>query len=183
MSRIGKQPIPLPKGVEVVVSGNEVSVKGPLGSLRRQLKGVTLEHKGEHLVVNPDRSVPNYEALWGLMRTLVANMVKGVSEGFTKVLRISGTGYRVEGDKKNLTFYLGYSHPIPFPLPEGLEASIEEKQTRLVLKGIDKEVLGNVAAQIRRLRPADPYKAKGITYEGEKIRRKEGKKTGTGGKK
>ncbi len=175
MSRIGSKPIPVPNGVEVEVSGNEVRVKGPLGTLSCPMRGVHVEREDGAIRVRPDESYPNHRAMWGLMRTLVANMVTGVSQGFTRTLQVSGTGYKAEAGDGFITLHLGYSSPVRFDLPRGVTASVEEKQTRIVLKGISNEVLGDTAARIRRIRPVEPYRAKGISYLGEKIRRKEGK--------
>lgn len=175
MSRIGKKPILIPKGVEVQIAGDNVTVKGPLGTLSRKVVGVRVLKQDGQIVVHPDETHPKHKAMWGLMRTLIANMVTGVSQGFTKTLQISGTGYRAEVGEGLLTLHVGYSHPVRVPLPVGVSAKVEEKQTRIVLTGISNEVLGDFAAQIRRVRPADPYKAKGITYLGEQIRRKAGK--------
>lgn len=181
MSRIGSKPIPLPKGVEVEISGSQVRVKGPLGTLSCPVTGVSVEREDGTIRVRPDESHPKHRAMWGLMRTLVANMVTGVSQGFTRVLQISGTGYKAEAGDGFLTLHVGYSNPVRFDLPEGITATVEEKQTRIVLKGISNEILGDTAARIRRIRKVEPYRAKGISYLGEKIRRKEGK-SGAGGK-
>ncbi len=183
MSRIGSKPIPVPSGVEVEVLGNEVLVKGPLGRLSRTVTGVKVEREDGMLRILPDESHPKHRAMWGLMRTLVANMVTGVSQGFTRTLVISGTGYRAEAGEGFLTLHVGYSNPVRFELPEGVQATVEEKQTRIVLKGVSNEVLGDTAARIRRVRPVEPYRGKGISYLGEKVRRKVGKAgAGKGGK-
>ena len=176
MSRIGKKPIECPKGVSVSVEGNLVKVQGPLGTLERKVSGVKVQVEDGKVRVLKDENEPKAEAMWGLQRTLIANMIEGVSKGFTKTLQISGIGYKAELQGKDLLIFVGYSHPVKVVLPEGITASVEEKQTRIVLKGANKELLGDVAARIRLLRPADPYKAKGIMYLGEKIRRKAGKK-------
>jgi large subunit ribosomal protein L6 len=175
MSRIGKKPIALPKGVKVEVKDGLVSVQGQKGALKRPLlegvevniaeSEVTLTRKGD------DKRSRSYH---GLMRTLVANMVEGVSNGFEKKLEIVGIGYRSELKGSNLALYLGYSHPIDFPLPQGITADIE-KQTLVTIKGIDKELVGQVAAKIRDLRKPDPYKGKGVKYAGEVLRKKAGK--------
>lgn len=183
MSRIGSKPIPVPKGVEVEVSGNEVRVKGPLGTLSCTVKGAYVVREDGMLVVRPDPAHPKHRSMWGLMRTLVANMVTGVSQGFTRTLQIAGTGYKAEAGDGFITLYVGYSNPVRFELPSGVTASVEEKQTRIVLKGISAEILGDTAARIRKIRPVEPYRAKGISYLGERIRRKEGKSgAGKGGK-
>jgi len=182
VSRIGKKAIPIPKGVEVTVQGREVTVKGPLGTLARTVQGVQVAREDGVLKVAPDEAHPNARAMWGLMRTLLANMITGVSTGFTRTLQISGTGYKAEAAEGQVVLYVGYSTPVRFRLPEGVTASVEEKQTRIVLRGIDNEVLGDTAARIRKVRPVEPYRGKGIQYLGERIRRKEGK-AGAGGKK
>jgi len=180
VSRIGKKPIPCPQGVSVSVEGDLVKVQGPLGSLERKVSGVRVRVEDGKVIVSKDESETKAAALWGLQRTLIANMIEGVSKGFTKTLQISGIGYKAELQGKDLVLFIGYSHPVRVILPEGVTASVEEKQTRIVLKSANKELLGNVAARIRGIRPVDPYKAKGIMYLGEKVRRKAGKK-GVGG--
>lgn len=177
MSRIGKKPIPIPSGVEVKIAGDQVSVKGPLGALARPVLGVTVEVADGVVKVQPDASYPKADAMWGLMRTLVANMVEGVSQGFSKTLVITGTGYKAEdaGGGKALTLYLGYSKPVDYPLPADVTAAVEDRNLKIVLKSINKESLGDTAAKIRALRPVEPYKGKGVAYQGEKIRRKVGK--------
>ncbi|NOZ01671.1 MAG: 50S ribosomal protein L6 [Deltaproteobacteria bacterium] len=175
MSRIGKMPIPVPKGVEVRIAGDSVSVKGPLGTLSREMLGVKIEQKDDALVVSPDENHPKSQAMWGLMRTLVSNLVEGVSKGFTRKLVITGIGYRAEESDNGLTLHLGYSNPIDFPLPEAVTSEVGKKGVNITLKSIDNEILGDVAARIRALRPVEPYRGKGVAYEGEKIRRKEGK--------
>lgn len=175
MSRIGKKPVPVPKGVDVQIKDGTVSVKGPLGSLSRDMLGVTVEHKDDQIVVSPDPHHPKSHAMWGLMRTLISNIVVGVSEGFTKKLVITGIGYKAEVGTGQITLNLGYSNPVVFPLPDSVEAKVEGKNDKIILKSIDNEILGDVAAKIRGLRPVEPYRGKGVAYEGEKIRRKEGK--------
>jgi large subunit ribosomal protein L6 len=175
MSRVGKKPIPIPKGVKVALSAEEVVVKGPKGELRRVIPpelSVTLE-EGQ-ITIQPLEDNQKVKALFGLFRTLLANMVKGVSEGFERILEIQGVGYKAEVQGSQLVLNLGYSHPVPFQLPEGISAQVE-KLTKLILKGIDKDLLGLTAARIRRFRPPEPYKGKGIKYQEEKIRRKVGK--------
>ncbi len=179
MSRIGKKPIPLPPGVKVTFCEGEVQVQGPRGTLTRRLHPrITLEVKGEEIRVLPKDEERSSWRFWGLERTLVANMVIGVSEGFRKTLEIVGTGYKVEEKESQLVFSLGYSHPIAFKLPAGITAQVAEKGSRLTLEAADKEALGQTAAIIRRLRPPEPYKGKGIRYAGETIRRKAGKSGG-----
>jgi large subunit ribosomal protein L6 len=175
VSRIGKKPIPVPSGVDVKQERDMVTVKGPLGTLARPLLGVTMTRDGENLVIEPDPHHPKAAAMHGLMRTLVSNMVEGVSKGFSKTLVITGTGYKAEGGGRQLTLYLGYSKPIEYPVPGDVEVAVEDKNLKIVLKSISKESLGDTAAKIRALRPVEPYKGKGVAYQGEKIRRKVGK--------
>lgn len=179
MSRVGKKPIPLPAGVKVTV-GSEIQVEGPKGKLTvPKLPGVRLEQKDGFLEIKRDED--RFAAMHGLARALTANAVTGVSTGFTRELDIVGIGYRAEMKTDDvISFSLGYSHPIEFVLPKGVTCKIE-KQTHLVLSSIDKQVLGQVAANIRSLRPPEPYKQKGVRYTGEVLRKKVGK-TGAGGK-
>jgi large subunit ribosomal protein L6 len=178
MSRVGKKPIPLPKGVKINI-GETLEVQGPKGQLTVPIPpGVRLEQKNNHLEVV--REDDQYAALHGLTRALAANAVQGVSTGFTRELDIVGTGYRADVKGKVATFTLGYSHPIEFIMPDGVDLKID-KQTHLVLTGYDRQVVGQVAAQIRALRPPDPYKNKGVRYTGEALRKKAGK-TGAGAK-
>jgi large subunit ribosomal protein L6 len=175
MSRIGKRPIPLPQGVKVEVKDGLVSVKGQKGALQRPLLE-SIEVGVADGTVNVTRTSEDKRArsYHGLMRTLVANMVEGVSKGFEKKLEIVGIGYRSEVKGSTLALYLGYSHPVNFPLPEGISAEVE-KQTLLTIKGINKELVGQIAAKIRDLRKPDPYKGKGVKYAGEVLRKKAGK--------
>ena len=175
MSRIGKRPIAIPNKVTVQIDGQHISVKGPKGSLERTLPSlVTVEHEGDNLqVVRVDDSRTARER-HGLVRTLVANMVEGVSQGFEKRLSIQGVGYRAQAQGKNLTLNVGYSKPVEMPMPEGIQVAVE-KNTQVTISGIDKEVVGNVAAKIRAVRPPEPYKGKGIRYLNEFVRRKAGK--------
>ena len=175
MSRVGKKPIPIPKEVKVFLNNDGVVVQGPKGELSRVIPpqlSVTLE--GDQITIQPLEDSQKVKALFGLFRTLLANMVKGVSEGFERVLEIQGVGYKAEVQGNQLVLNLGYSHPVPFQLPEGISAQVE-KLTKLILKGIDRDLLGLTAARIRRFRPPEPYKGKGIKYQEEKIRRKVGK--------
>ncbi|MFF2254436.1 50S ribosomal protein L6 [Streptomyces sp. NPDC058142] len=176
MSRIGKLPITVPAGVDVTIDGRTVSVKGPKGSLSHTIVAPIVITKDEDGVLNVAR--PNDErqnkALHGLSRTLVANMITGVTEGYVKKLEISGVGYRVLAKGSNLEFSLGYSHSIVIEAPEGISFKVESP-TKFLVEGIDKQKVGEVAANIRKLRKPDPYKAKGVKYEGEVIRRKVGK--------
>lgn len=180
MSRVGKLPITLPKGVEVTLRESVLTVKGPKGSLERTVPAVIDVEIGKTAVEFKRKDDSNEaRSTHGLIRALVHNMVRGVSEGFTKGLEIQGTGYRAEAQGNNLNLSLGYSHPIQFPLPDGVKATVE-KGNVVRLESIDNEVLGETAARIRALRPVEPYKGKGIRYAGERVRRKAGK---TGSKK
>lgn len=179
MSRIGKKPIPLPDGVKVQVTDRLLTVSGKLGTLSRELPPrVNLEIGDKEIRVIPQDDSRQSRSFWGLARTLVANMVTGVSQGFTRGMEIVGTGYKVESKGNTLVFSLGYSNPVEFSLPPGISAQILDKGTRFDLKGFDKEVLGQTAANIRALRPPDAYKGKGVRYVGEKLRRKVGKAGG-----
>jgi len=175
MSRIGKKPIPIPSGVDVKTRGASVTVKGPLGTLSRDMLGVKVAVDGGKVVVTPDEAHPQAGSMHGLMRTLVANMVSGVSTGFSKVLNITGTGYKAEMGTGAVVLNLGFSHPINFKLPSDVTAEVTEKNTRITLKSINKESLGDTAAKIRALRRIEPYKGKGIAYSTERIKRKVGK--------
>jgi len=178
MSRIGKQPITIPSGVTVSVESNVVKVKGSKGTLTAVLSPL-VDVRVEGNVVNVARREDTRQArgVHGLTRKLVANMVTGVSSGFQRVLEINGVGYRAESKGNAIQFALGYSHPIVFPLPPGVQAKID-KQTVVTLEGADRRVLGETAAAIRKLRPPEPYKGKGVKYAEEKIRRKAGKAVG-----
>ncbi|MCH8156421.1 MAG: 50S ribosomal protein L6 [Nitrospinae bacterium] len=182
MSRVGRQPVPLPSGVECKIDGVLFKVKGPKGQLERQLHAnMKIEiGDGQVLVTRPSDGRMD-RSLHGLTRTLVNNMVLGVSEGFSKTLSIVGVGYKVELKGKGLNLNLGYSHPVDFPAPEGIEFEVDSKKNLIVVKGINKERVGQAAAEIRMLRPPEPYKGKGVMYLGEKIRRKAGKTAGTTG--
>jgi large subunit ribosomal protein L6 len=175
MSRIGKRPISIPGKVTVTIEGQFVKVKGPKGELSRTLPNeVEVIHEGETLQVNRrDESRPARQR-HGLCRTLVANMVEGVSQGFQKKLEIQGVGYRAQVQGKNLTLSMGYSHPVQIEPPEGIQFAVENN-VNVTVTGIDKEIVGNTAAQIRAVRPPEPYKGKGIRYAGEMVRRKAGK--------
>ena len=176
MSRIGRLPIAIPKGVEVNINGSEVSVKGPKGTLTHTLaEPITIakQEDGTLLVTRPNDERAS-KSLHGLSRTLVANMVQGVTEGYTKSLEIVGVGYRVAPKGKDLEFALGFSHPVVIPAPEGISFAVESP-TKFSVSGIDKQLVGEVSANLRKLRKPDPYKGKGIRYTGETIRRKQGK--------
>jgi large subunit ribosomal protein L6 len=176
MSRIGKQPILIPSGVEVSIDGQQVSVKGPKGTLDLQVAepiSVARNDDGAIVVTRPDDDRHN-RSLHGLSRTLVSNLVTGVTEGYTIKLEIFGVGYRVLAKGSDLEFALGYSHPVLITAPEGVTFAVETP-TKFSISGIDKQKVGQIAANVRRLRKSDPYKGKGIRYEGEQIRRKVGK--------
>jgi large subunit ribosomal protein L6 len=178
MSRVGKKPIPLPSGVKIQI-GEQINVEGPKGKLTVPVpKGVRVEQTNSTL--NIARESDKYSALHGLTRALAANAVQGVSKGFTKELDIVGIGYRADQKGNVVTFTLGYSHAIEFVLPPGVDCKID-KQTHLVLTSFDRQLLGQTAANMRSLRPPDPYKNKGVRYTGEPLRKKVGK-TGAGGK-
>lgn len=175
MSRIGKRPISIPGKVSVTIDGQAVTVKGPKGELSRVLPAeVIVSQEGDTvLVTRRDESRPARQR-HGLCRTLVANMVEGVSQGFTKRLEIQGVGYRAAVQGKNLTLNMGYSHPVNIEPPDGIQFAVENN-TNVIVSGIDKEIVGNTAATIRAVRPPEPYKGKGIRYAGEVVRRKAGK--------
>lgn len=175
MSRIGNKPIPLPQGVKFEVKGNTVVVQGPKGQVESHVPaGVKLQTADGHIQVT--RESDNRAAVHGLVRALVNNAVSGVTKGWNKDLEIVGIGYRAELKGKNtVVFTLGYSHPIEFPLPSGISVTIDPKQTRLTVSGIDRQKVGQVAADMRSLRPPDPYKQKGVRYTGERLKKKVGK--------
>jgi large subunit ribosomal protein L6 len=175
MSRIGRLPVPVPSGVEVTLNGQQVTVKGPKGTLSHTvIEPITVvQQDGQLLVQRPDDERDS-RARHGLTRSLLANMVTGVTSGFAKTLEIVGVGYRVQARGRDLEFALGYSHPVPVKAPEGITFEVQAP-TRFVVSGIDKQQVGEVAATIRKLRKPDPYKGKGVRYQGEVIRRKVGK--------
>jgi large subunit ribosomal protein L6 len=175
MSRIGKKPIPLPKGVTVKIEGNTVAVQGPKGKLETPLPaGIQMQQQDGHLLAV--RENDSQAAVHGLARALVNNAVEGVTRGWTRELEIVGIGYRAEMKGKGMVvFTLGYSHPIEYPLPTGIEAAVDPKQTKLTVTGIDRQKVGQVAAEMRALRPPDPYKNKGVRYAGERLKKKVGK--------
>ncbi|UEL34915.1 50S ribosomal protein L6 [Rhodococcus sp. C1] len=176
MSRIGKIPVTVPAGVDVTISGQDVTVKGPKGTLALTLSepiAIEKAEDGSLSVTRPDDERRS-RALHGLSRTLVANIITGVTEGYTKKMEIHGVGYRVALKGKDLEFALGFSHPVPIEAPEGI-TFVVESPTRFSVSGIDKQKVGQISANIRRLRRPDPYKGKGVRYEGEQIRRKVGK--------
>jgi large subunit ribosomal protein L6 len=175
MSRIGKKPIPLPSGVKYKVEGNTVVVEGPKGKVSALVaEGISMRTADGHLLV--ERQDDRYAALHGLTRALVFNAVHGVTQGWKKELDIVGIGYRAElKGKGTVVFTLGYSHPIEFPLPAGIEVAVDPKQTHLTVTGIDRQKVGQVAADMRALRKPDPYKNKGVRYSDEKLKKKAGK--------
>jgi large subunit ribosomal protein L6 len=175
MSRIGKLPIPVPSGVEVTISGRDVTVKGPKGTLSHSVVDpITISRSEDELVVVRPDDERDSKARHGLTRTLVANMVIGVTQGYSKTLEIVGTGYRVQARGSNLEFALGFSHPVTVTPPEGISFAVEAP-TRFVVSGIDKQQVGETAANIRKIRKPEPYKGKGVRYQGEVVRRKAGK--------
>ena len=175
MSRIGRLPIPVPSGVDVAIDGQAVSVKGPKGALNLTIaEPISVAQEDGQLKVSRPNDLGPVRALHGLSRTLIANMVTGVTTGFSKTLEIVGVGYRVAAKGKDLEFALGFSHPVVVTPPEGITFRVEAP-TRFVVEGIDKQLVGETAARIRKLRKPDPYKGKGVRYQGEVIRRKVGK--------
>ena len=176
MSRIGKRAVALPAGVTATTEGEVLRVKGPKGQLELQMRDEIAYQIGDDgILVKPGNDSKQARAFWGMQRTLVDNLVTGVTEGFTKVLEISGVGYRAQAQGKNLKLQLGYSHDVNFAVPEGVEVKTPDANT-VEISGIDKQQVGQVAAEIRRWRKPEPYKGKGIKYRGEFIFRKEGKK-------
>jgi large subunit ribosomal protein L6 len=175
MSRIGKVPVPVPAGVDVTINGAIVTVKGPKGTLSHAVASPITVEKSDGLI---EVKRPNDErvskSLHGLTRTLIANMMTGVTEGYQKKLEIVGTGYRVAQKDADLEFQLGFSHPVFVPAPKGI-TFVAESATKVTILGIDKQQVGEVAANVRKIRPPEPYKGKGVRYEGEKVRRKAGK--------
>jgi large subunit ribosomal protein L6 len=176
MSRIGKKPIPVPSGVTVSIEPELVRVHGPRGELQERVpRAITVAQDGEQLVVTRPTDRGEHRALHGLTRSLVANMVEGVTTGFQKTLEIQGVGYRAQLKGRDLELALGYSHPVQVKAPEGIEFEVPQP-TRVVVKGISKQLVGETAAIIRKQRPPEPYKGKGIRYEGEYVARKVGKR-------
>ncbi len=181
MSRVGRLPISIPDGVKVALEDRAVRVEGPKGKLRTEVpSGIQVKVEGNQLRIGRETEEGKIKALHGLTRKLIANMVEGVSRGFSRVLEINGVGYRAEVKGTDLHFTLGYSHPVLFPLPPGVTATVD-RQTLLTLHGADKQLLGKVAAMIRALRPPEPYKGKGVKYREEVIKRKAGKAVGAAG--
>ena len=179
MSRIGKMPVVIPKGVEVKADEKNVRVKGPKGELTSAIPaGLTVTVADGSVQIARAGDEPHTRAVHGLLRSLVANSVEGVTKGFTRELEISGVGYKAEVKGKSVLFTLGYSHPIDFPIPEGIAVAVDAKAGRMTVTGADKQRVGQTAAEIRQLRVPDPYKAKGIKYANEVIKRKVGKAGG-----
>lgn len=175
MSRIGKKPIPIPEGVTVTVGGNLITLKGPKGELKREIHpDVQVAAEEKEIKVSIKRKSRKSAALWGLFRTLLANLVEGVTKGFEKKLEFEGIGFRAALEGNTLVMQLGFSHPVRFEAPDGVKFSVEKNV--ITVSGMDKELVGNTAAKIRALRLPEPYKGKGIRYQGEVIRRKAGKK-------
>ncbi len=175
MSRIGKQPIPIPSAVQVTLEGTSITVRGPKGELRRDVHPeMRLHVEDGQLIVTRPSDQPLHRALHGLTRALLANMVSGVASGFSKTLELQGVGYRAQQMGKNIQLAVGFSHPVEVKAPPDITLEVEGT-TRIHIRGIDKEMVGQVAAEIRRIRPPEPYKGKGIRYEGEHVRRKAGK--------
>ena len=175
MSRIGKLPVPIPKGVKIAVGKSDVSVEGPKGKLLQEIQPeIVVKIAEEQVIVSRKNDSKRARALHGLYRKLISNMIIGVTDGFSKTLLVNGVGYRVEDKGKSLLFSLGYSNPVEYSLEEGLTATLEGNN-KLTLSGIDKQQVGQACAEIRSIRPPEPYKGKGVRYEGEYVRRKIGK--------
>jgi large subunit ribosomal protein L6 len=176
MSRIGKKAITIPSGVTVTLQGQTVTVKGPKGQLAWTVsEEIEVKYEGAELTLAPRNDTTRAKAMWGLSRTLVGNMVEGVTKGFEQTLELVGVGYRAAMKGQALSMQLGFSHDVDIPAPEGISFAVP-KQTEVKVSGIDKQLVGEIAARIRRIRPPEPYKGKGVRYAGEKVRRKEGKK-------
>jgi large subunit ribosomal protein L6 len=176
MSRIGKKPVPLPKGVTAAINDGTVSVKGPKGELKlRLVSEIDASIGDDGITLTPKSKDDRARAMWGMQRTLVNNLVTGVTQGFTQRLEINGVGYRANVQGKKLNLQLGFSHDVHYPIPDGITI-VAEKPTALAISGSDKQLVGQVASEIRGYRPPEPYKGKGVKYAGEHVRRKEGKK-------
>jgi large subunit ribosomal protein L6 len=176
MSRIGRLPVAVPSGVQIKIDGHHVSVKGKRGELSREFHpDIKIELSDGKVLVTRPSDLPQHRALHGTVRALLANMVQGVSEGFRKTLQIEGVGYRATLEGSNLVFYLGYSHPIKVEPPAGIKFTADEKAKTVTIEGNDRELVGQVAANLRKLRPPEPYKGKGVLYQGERVRHKAGK--------
>ncbi len=180
MSRVGRKPIEIPKGVELKLVGNQVSVKGPKGELTRSIPPeLQAEIEDGHLVLSRPSDEPRLRSLHGMARALIQNMVTGVSSGYERVLEVNGVGYRAELSGQNLMLYVGFSHPVEITPPEGIKFDVDTRVRQIKVIGYDKELVGQVSANLRSIRPPEPYKGKGIKYIEEKVRRKAGK-TGKG---
>ena len=176
MSRIGKKSIAIPSGVNVTLDGQTVTVKGPKGQLAWTVsEEIEIKQEGAELTLTPRNDTQRARGMWGLSRTLVANMVEGVTKGYEEVLELVGVGYRAAMKGQALSMQLGFSHDVDIPAPAGITFAVP-KQTEVRIAGIDKQLVGEIAARIRRIRPPEPYKGKGVRYAGEQVRRKEGKK-------
>ncbi|MFN3228555.1 MAG: 50S ribosomal protein L6 [Asticcacaulis sp.] len=176
MSRIGKKAVAVPSGVQVTLSGQDLSVKGPKGQLAiTVVEEIEVKNENGQLTFTPRDTTKRHLSMWGLSRTLVANMVKGVTEGYETTLELVGVGYRAALKGSDLSLQLGFSHDVDIPPPAGITFAVP-KQTEIKISGIDKQLVGEVAAKIRKIRPPEPYKGKGVRYQGETVRRKEGKK-------
>jgi len=178
MSRIGKKPIQIPTGTEINISDGVIAVKGKFGELRRKLsKHVNIKVDADQVIVEPSSDMPQARMLWGTFASHIRNMLQGVNEPYAKTLLVEGVGYKVAMSGKNITLNVGYSHPVDVEIPEGLEVTVEKNA--ITIKGIDKEKVGQFAAEVRAVKKPEPYKGKGIRYSDEVIRRKEGKKAAT----
>lgn len=178
MSRVGKKPITIPQGVEVKIDGQKIIAKGPKGELEREVRPeISIEKKEKKIILSPKIVSKQTGAFWGLSRSLLANMVKGVQEGYEKKLELRGVGYKANLEGENLILEVGFSHPVKIICPRGIKFTVE--RNIIVVSGIDKELVGNTAAKIRKVRKPEPYKGKGIRYMGEIVRRKAGKKAAT----
>jgi large subunit ribosomal protein L6 len=176
MSRIGKKAIAIPSGVTVTLQGQTVTVKGPKGQLAWTVsEEIEVKYEGAELTLAPRNDTTRAKGMWGLSRTLLGNMVEGVTKGYEQTLELVGVGYRAAMKGQSLSMQLGFSHDVDIPAPEGISFAVP-KQTEVKVSGIDKQLVGEIAARIRRIRPPEPYKGKGVRYAGEKVRRKEGKK-------
>ncbi len=176
MSRVGRIPVAIPSGVQVNIDGSHVKVKGPKGELQRTFSSlIGLAMEDGQVAISRGSNQPSERALHGTTRAVLANMISGVSAGFVRVLEVEGVGYRAEMSGKNLMLYVGYSHPVEMPPPDGITFDVDQKTRQIKVAGIDKEAVGQMAADIRKVRPPEPYHGKGIRYVGERVRRKAGK--------
>jgi len=181
MSRVGKKPIEIPSGVEAKLETGRIIIKGPLGEMSQVVNpNLTVKRESNKLLVERPTNQKIYREMHGLTRNLIANMVIGVSKGYEKTLDITGVGFKASAQGSNLMLNLGFSHPIVYPLPSGIKATVDAKQTQITLKGVDKQLVGQIAANLRSLKKPEPYKGKGIKYSGEVVQRKEGKAGKTG---